>query len=145
MSRLATFFDGADTHLGVFYPTHYLIAILPSLEQALAAEQKLREAGFSGEEAIAVPGEDLGELVREEAEHGGIHAYLMKEFSRFLHTEAAYTDLDLKQTRRGAAVVAVHCLDEQSKDSAWNVLRASHPLAARYYAAGAIEHLAGEA
>jgi hypothetical protein len=144
MSQLATFFHGQDTKLGVFYPTHYLIAIFPSLEQALAAERKLRGMGFSGEQVMAAPGQDLNDLVREETAQGGVSGYLMKEFSRFLHTEAAYTDIDLKHAGRGAAVLAVRCDDEQSKQSAWDAIASDKILAARYYATGGIEHLAGE-
>jgi hypothetical protein len=144
MSRLATFFKGGDTHLGLFYPTHYLIAICPDSERARKGEQALRGAGFSEDEVIAVPGEDLRELVREEEVHGGLFGYLMKEFSRFLHTEAVYTDLDLKEARHGAAVLAVHCAGDAAKSSAWSRLQPIHPLAARYYSAGGIEHLAGE-
>jgi hypothetical protein len=144
MSQLATFFHGQDTKLGVFYPTHYLIAIFSSLEQALAAERQLRGLGFSGDEVIAVPGFDLEDLVREEASEGGVSGYLMREFSRFLHTEAAYTDVDLKQAGRGAAFLAVHCPDESAKQAVWIALGPAEPIAARYYAAGGIEHLAGE-
>jgi hypothetical protein len=35
MSQLATFFNGSDTRLGVFYPEHFLIAIFPDVEQAM--------------------------------------------------------------------------------------------------------------
>ena len=145
MSRLATFFQGADTHLGLFYPTHYMIAIFADLKQAATAEQKLHDAGFSSNEVITVPGEDLRALVQEEEVHGGLFGYLMKEFSRFLHTEAAYTDLDLAEARDGAAVLAAHCISEESKDLARIAIMPEHPLAARYYSAGSIEHLAGEA
>lgn len=144
MSRLATFFKGGDTHLGLFYPTHYLIAIFSDSESARKGEQALRGAGFSEAEVIAVPGADLNELVLEEEVHGGLFGYLMKEFSRFLHTEAAYTDLDLKEARHGAAVLAAHCADDPTKTSAWSRLQPLQPLAARYYSAGGIEHLAGE-
>ncbi len=145
MSRLATFFQGADTHLGLFYPTHYMIAVFPDLKQASLAEQRLHDAGFPSSEVITVPGDDLRALVREEEVHGGLFGYLMKEFSRFLHTEAVYTDLDLAEAREGAAVLAAHCASETSKELARNAIMPEHPLAARYYSAGSIEHLAGEA
>jgi hypothetical protein len=144
MSRLSTFFQGHDTQLGLFYPTHYMIAVFSSLEHAESAEHQLRNAGFSQDEVIAVPGEDLNELVLEEEVHGGIFGYLMKEFSRFLHTEAVYTDLDVKHANHGGAVLAVHCPEPRAKQSARDAIMPQHPLAARYYTAGGIEHLAGE-
>ena len=68
----------------------------------------------------------------------------MMELSRFLHTEAVYTDRDLARARRGAAVLAIQCPDERTKNAAWNAIAPTDPLAARYYAISGIEHLAGE-
>jgi|SRR5579862_1320724 len=144
MSRLGTFFQGSDTRLGVFYPEHSLLAIYPDLGQAQRAKDKLRGAGFSDDEALVVSGADLAELIREERHKNGIFGHLMLELSRFLHTEAVYTDHDLARARRGAAALAVLCGDERTKNAAWSAIAPTDPLAARYYAIGGIEHLAGE-
>jgi hypothetical protein len=144
MSQLGTFFAGDDTRLGVFYPQHSLLAIFPDIERAGRAKQQLRAAGFSDDEVLATSGSDLIKLDEEESAKNGLHGYVMKELSRFLSTEAVYTDKDLKQARRGAAVLAVHCPDERTKQSAWKIIAAADPLAARYYALSGIEHLAGE-
>ena len=143
MSHLAEFFKGADTRLGVFYPEHYLIAVFPDLSSAKAAQLKLRGGGFSEDEVTAVPGTDLAGLVKEESEQHLLGS-LMTEFSRFLHTEAAYTDDDLKMARRGAAILAVLCPDDRAKKTAWTQVQLLHPMVARYYGPGGIEHLAGE-
>ena len=55
MNRLSAFFKGRDTHLGLFYPEHYLLAVFPNL-----ARGKLRHAGCGGEDMISVSGEELG-------------------------------------------------------------------------------------
>jgi hypothetical protein len=144
MSQLGTFFKGDDTRLGVFYPQHSLLAIFPDIEQAWSAQKQLRAAGFSDDEVTVASGADLIELDEEESAKNGLSGYLMKEFSRFLATEAVYTDSDLKQAKRGAAVLVVHCPDERTKKSAWRILAPAGPLVARYYAGGCIEHLAGE-
>jgi hypothetical protein len=144
MSQLGTFFHGTDTRLGVFYPEHSLIAIFPDLGQAGAAKSKLRGAGFSDHEVLAVSGADLADLVREESAKNGALGYLTKELSRFLHTEAVYTDHDLMYARRGAAVLAVHCPDERTKKVAWSIIAPTSPLTARHYSLSGIEHLAGE-
>jgi hypothetical protein len=144
MSQLATFFKGADTRLGVFYPNHALIAIFPNLKRAQNAKGKLCGAGFSDEEALVVPGADLIDLVHEESARSGVLGYLTKQVSRFLHTEVAYTDHDLMYARLGAAVLAVHCPDERTKKTAWRLIAPTDPLAARHYSIGGIEHLAGE-
>jgi hypothetical protein len=144
MSRLATFFKGADTRLGVFYPDHALIAIFPDIKRAQNAKGKLCGAGFSDDEALVAPGTDLIDLVHEESERSGVLGYLMKKVSRFLHTEAAYTDHDLMYAKRGGAVLAVHCPDERAKKAAWRLIAPTDPLAARHYSISGIEHLAGE-
>jgi hypothetical protein len=144
MNNLAVFFKGSDTRLGVFYPDHALIAIFPNIERAQRARGKLRGAGFSNDEALVASGEDLVDLVHEEAARNGVLGYLMKALSRFLHTEAIYTDHDLKHAKQGAALLAVRCPDERTKKSAWGLIAPTDPLAARYYSFGGIEHLAGE-
>jgi hypothetical protein len=144
MSQLATFFKGSDTRLGVFYPDHALIAIFPDTNQAQSARGKLRGAGFSNDEALVASGADLVDLVHEEAARNGVFGYLIKALSRFLHTEAVYTDNDVECARRGAAVLAVHCPDDRTKKAAWRLIAPTAPLVARHYSFGGIEHLAGE-
>ena len=57
MNRLSAFFKGRGTHLGLFYPEHYLLAVFPSLAQADRAQEKLRHAGCGKEDVISVSGE----------------------------------------------------------------------------------------
>jgi hypothetical protein len=144
MSPLAAFFKGTDTRLGVFYPDHALIAIFPNLNRAQNAKGKLSGAGFSDDEALVAPGSDLIDLVHEESARCGVLGYLMKIVSHFLHTEAAYTDHDLMYAKQGAAVLAVHCPDERTKNAAWRLIAPTDPLVARHYSISGIEHLAGE-
>jgi hypothetical protein len=144
MSQLAGFFKGSDTRLGVFYPNHALIAIFPDLRQAQRAGGQLRGAGFSSDEALVASGADLVDLVHEESSRNGVLGHLIKALSRFLHTEAVYTDNDVARARRGAAVLAVHCPDDRTKKAAWRLIARTSPLVARYYSFGGIEHLAGE-
>lgn len=141
MSALKGFFKASDTQLGVFYPKHYLIAVFRDFKAAQEAVAKVRLAGFAGDEAIAVAGEDVLELTKEET---GVGSFLMQAVSRFFATEQVSHDSDVQLAERGAAFVAVHCPETKTKDEAWNVLEAEGPLAARYYANDGIEHLAGD-
>jgi len=141
MSTLKGFFKESDTQLGVFYPKHYLIAVFRHLVTAQQAVAKLRLAGFAEDEAIAVAGEDVLELTKEETGPGN---FLMRAVSRFFATEQVSHDNDLRLAARGAAFVAVHCPLPKTKDEAWKVVAAEAPLAARYYASDGIEHLAGD-
>jgi hypothetical protein len=144
MSLLAAFFKGADTRLGIFYPRHTLIAIFPDVVHAQSAKHQLACAGFSDDEALVVAGADLIELVVEESARSGMLGYLIKGVSRFLHTEAAYTDHDLQLAQEGAAVLAVHCPNERTKSRAWRLIAPTNPLTARHYSFGGIDHLVGE-
>jgi hypothetical protein len=141
MSQLASFFKGSDTRLGVFYPENYIIAAFPSLDCANEAAAKLRGVGFSREEAIAVSGQDLLKLMHEEESLAG---QVMTAVSRFLDTEAHYCDRDVRDAKRGAAILAVYCPDERSKSVAWGLIAPADPIRARYYALSGVEHLAGE-
>ncbi|MDP8990982.1 MAG: hypothetical protein M3N41_12995 [Acidobacteriota bacterium] len=141
MSTLKGFFKESDTQLGVFYPKHYLIAVFQSFKMTQQAVARVRLAGFAEDEAIAVAGEDVLELTKEET---GPLSLLMQAVSRFFATEQASHDSDLRLAAKGAAFVAVHCPTAHTKDEAWKVLKAEGPLAARYYANDGIEHLAGD-
>ena len=141
MSQLASFFKGADTRLGVFYPEHYIVATFLSLDRANAAARSLRQAGLTADEVIAVSGSDFLNLMREETTPLGV---VMTAISRFLDTEAHYSDRDARDARRGAAILAVYCPGERRKRSVWGMIEVLHPIRARYYAASGVEHLAGE-
>jgi hypothetical protein len=141
MSALTGFFKESDTQMGVFYPKHYLIAVFGNLETAQAVARKLRLAGFAEGEVIAVSGQDVIQLTKEESGPG---SFLMQALSRFFATEQLSHDSDLNLAQQGAAFVAVHCPIEENKQQAWVAVHSEAPLAARYYANDGIEHLAGD-
>jgi len=141
MSLLTGFFKESDTQLGVFYPKHYLIAVFRDSRSAQRAAQSLHQAGFPEDEAIAVTGQDFIDLAKEETGPGN---FVMQALSRFFATEQKSHDADLNRAHHGAGFVAVHCRTEKLKNDAWTVLEPEVPLAARYYAASGIEHLAGD-
>ena len=141
MSLLTGFFKESDTQLGVFYPKHYLVAVFRDSRGAQRAVKELWVAGFAEDEAIAVAGQEFVDLAGEETGPGN---FVMQALSRFFATEQKTHDADIAQAQRGAGFVAVHCLTEESKQQAWNMLEPEGPLAARYYGAAGIEHLAGD-
>jgi hypothetical protein len=141
MSLLTGFFKESDTQLGVFYPKHYLIAVFRDSRAARKAVEELWEAGFPGDEAIAVAGQEFVDLAKEETGPGN---FVMQALSRFFATEQKTHDADLERAQRGAAFVAVHCRTEETMQQAWTMLQPENPLAARYYSAAGIEHLAGD-
>jgi hypothetical protein len=141
MSVLANFFKGSDTRMGVFYPCHYLVAVFRDPAVASHTAQKLWNAGFERDDAIAVDGQDVIELDKEEK---GLGAFVMQAVSRFLATEQKYTDHDLELAEKGAGFLAVYCPTDDRKHAAWRIVKGEDPFDARYYASGAVEHLAGD-
>jgi hypothetical protein len=145
MSRLSTFFGKKDVEVGVFYPNHCLLAAFENLTDADSAKEKLAQAGFVGESVISVSGEDVVLFAEDHLLKDGLWGVLMTELSRTFGTEAIYADKDLAAAKKGAAFIAVHCPTGKVKAAAWKAIEPTHPIVARYYSFGGIEHLAGEA
>ncbi len=145
MSRLTTFFRGADTAFGVFFPKHHGLAVFPNFADANGAKAELHLAGYGVEgDVIAATGEEVVQFADEHLHKDGLWGLLMTELSRTIGTEAAYADNDLAAAKRGEAFVAVRCPTEKARSEAWRVLEPRRPLVARYYFSGGIEHMAGE-
>lgn len=144
MSRLSIFFKDADTAFGVFYPKHYLLALFPNFARADEAKDQLNRSGRVDEDVISVSGEEVVQFAEEHLSKDGLWGLLMTELSRVIGTEAGYADSDLAAAKNGAGFVAVHCPTEAIKTEAWKVLEPMHPLVARYYSSGGIEHMVGE-
>ena len=142
--RLSSFFPDADSKFGIFYPQHYLLAVYPNFEAAEQAMAKLSATGLGVGDVIAVPGAEVVQYAEEHLAKHGLWGALMTELSRKIGTEAVYADQDLARAKNGAAFVAAHCPTESDKAKAWTVLEPTHPLVARYYAPGGVEHLHGE-
>jgi hypothetical protein len=141
MNNLVDYFKKSGTKLGVFYPTHQLIAVFRDPVGAEAAVHKLWNAGFAPSDAIAADGKAVLEFAEAETD---LASLLMRPISRFFTTEQAFADHDLEDARQGAGFLAVHCATDELKDAAWTIVEPEEPLDARYYAALGIEHLAGD-
>ena len=141
MNKLVDYFKTSGTKLGVFYPTHHLVAVFRHPEDANLVVQKIWDAGFAPSDAIAADGKAVLEFDETETNLAG---FVMQALSRFFATEQVFTDHDLDDARRGAGFVAVHCPTDDLKNAAWTVIEPEGPLDARYYSALGIEHLAGD-
>lgn len=144
MSVLAEFFKGSETHMGIFAPRGYVIALFPDLHAAEKAQRNLIDAGFPPDEVIAVAGEDVVNLVKEEASHSGIGTLLMQGLSRMFETEEVYADHDFKLASNGAGFLAVHAASDAKKHRAWKLIEPANPIVARHYSLMGVEHFKGE-
>ena len=144
MSVLAEFFKGSEMQMGIFAPRGYVVALFPDLHAAEKAERNLRDAGFREDEVIAVAGEDVVSLVKEEASHSGVGTFLMQGLSRMFETEEVYADHDFKLASRGAGFLAVHAASDAKKHEAWKLIEPADPIVARHYSMLGVEHFKGE-
>lgn len=144
MSVLAEFFNGSETHMGVFAPRGYVIALFVDLNAATKAERNLLDAGFPPGEVIAVAGDDVVALVKEHASHSGVGTFLMQGLSRMFETEEVYADHDFKLASRGAGFLAVHAASGARKHQAWKLIEPANPIVARHYSLMGVEHFKGE-
>lgn len=144
VSALSEFFHGSEAKFGIFYPTGYMLAAFPDLARAQRAARELETMGFSRENILAAPGEDVVLLAEEELRRGGLWGLLMQELSRFIATEEVYADHDLKLAKAGAGFLVVKCPTEESKQKAWEIISRFDPIVARHYALDGIEHFKGE-
>jgi hypothetical protein len=108
------------------------------------AGRRLFDSGFASQDVATVPGEEVVLLAAERARNHGLSSLLMQMLSRVFQTEEVYTDQDQELARKGAAFVMVYCPTENRKKKAWQLIESAHPLMARHYAFGGIEHMAGE-
>ncbi len=144
MSVLAEFFKGSETHMGVFAPRGYVIALFPDLQVAERAERALLGAGFPADEVIAVPGQDVVNLVKENAHKTGVGTMVMQGLSRMFETEEVYADHDFELASRGAGYLAVRAPSDARKHQAWKMIEPFQPIVARHYSLLGVEHLKGE-
>lgn len=141
MNNLVDYFKKSGMKLGVFYPTHHLMAVFRNLPAAELALDKLLGVGFAPADVIAADGKSVLEFDAEETHLAG---FVMQAMSRFFATEQVFADHDLEDARRGAGFLGVRCPTDELKNSAWSLIEPEGPLAARYYSALGVEHLAGD-
>ena len=141
MNALVDYFKTSGMKLGVFYPTHHLIAVFRNPAGSESALHKLLNAGFAPSEAITADGKAVLEFDEAETHLAG---FVMQAISRFFATEQVFADHDLEDARQGAGFLAVRCPTDDLKNAAWSVIELEAPLDARYYSRLGIEHLAGD-
>jgi len=138
-TELYRFFHGSATTLGVFYPTHYIFASFPSLENAQTATKALDKAGFT--ECVTASSAETFRFMKEIRSEVGIWGILMASISRFFGTEEVFADIDLAKIEEGAAFLAVYCRREEHADRIRDVVMPFEPIAMQLYLPGGIRSL----
>jgi hypothetical protein len=138
---LAGFFKEPETSMGVFYPTHYIIATFPSFEVAKQAKLALRSNGFSEDEVLPVSSAEALDFFRQFQDHAGIWGHLMTELSRFIDTEATKADKDIERAKHGAGFLVVHSPTEKESKRVQEIVAPLSPIAMHWYLPGGIQSL----
>lgn len=138
-TELYRFFRGSATTLGVFYPTHYIFASFPSLQNAENAARALQAAGFT--ESVAASGAETFRFMDEIRSEVGLWGALMASISRFFGTEEVFADIDLAKIEEGAAFLAVYCRREELAERIRDLVLPFEPLAMQLYLPGGIQSL----
>jgi len=138
-SELYRFFKGSATTLGVFYPTHYIFASFPSLQNAQSAAKALEAAGFP--ETIAASAAETFTFMNEIRSEVGLWGALMSSISRFFGTEEVFVDIDRAKMEDGAAFLAVYCRREEHAERIRDLVMPFEPLAMQLYLPGGIRSL----
>ena len=105
MNKLADYFK-TGMRLGVFYPTHHLIAVFRNPAGSESALHKLLNAGFAPSDVIAADGRAVLEFDEAETHLAG---FVMQAISRFFATEQVFADHDLEDARQAVGFLAVRC------------------------------------
>jgi len=141
MTTLTNFFKHSDSTLGVFYPTHYIIATFPEFAKAKEAEQALRCLGFGDDELLALQGSEILQYFAEFRADSGMWADAMKMFSRGFGTEQLLVDADLCEARKGAGFLAIYSPSQAVTTSVQSTLKRFDPIAMHWYHTAAVESL----
>jgi len=138
-SELYRFFHGPSTTLGVFYPTHYIFASFPSLQNARDAARTLKAAGY--QEVLAVSAADTIQFMKEIQAEVGVWGALMAAFSRFLGTEEVFADIDVNKAEKGAGFLAVYSPRDEHAEKIRDLVTPFEPLTMQWYLPGGVQSL----
>lgn len=134
-------FKGRDTSWGIFYPTDYIVAIFDSVETAKRARGIMLSAGYSEDEADAVPSEYVMADIEEGTKNASLLTRVRQQISKALGAEAEYWEEDLRFAKQGAGFLAVRCRTEAEAKRVLRLLQPEHPRKMRRYGQAGIEEL----
>lgn len=141
MSDLATFFTTSTSALGVFYPLHYIIATFPNDTICQEAVDRLHLNGIPDEEATAATAVEVVRFFRTFRKEAGVLGDIMRPLSRFMDTEAVFSDANITQAKAGVGFAAIHCENEATAESILQAFKPQVPDTAVWYIAGGVRSL----
>ena len=135
------FFKETDSSLGIFYPTHYIVASFRDYDAASAARAALLEAGVPQSDVLTLPGAEMAAFLREFREQKGTAGDVMTSVSRFLGDDATFVDDDIARGERGAGFLIVYCATGEESSRLRDLMRPFGSETMHWYLRNAIEEL----
>jgi hypothetical protein len=118
------------TALGMYYPTHFLVAAVDDPAHAAQALTALQQAGFDEAAAEVCPGPEFLKNYRDFLDSRSL---LERAEGLFPSEERTAVDEYLAEAERGASFVTVHTPERADRDRARDILLANGGHAMRYY------------
>jgi hypothetical protein len=141
MSDLATFFTTSTSALGVFYPLHYIIATFSDDAISKEAVERLHRSGIPEAEAMAATALEVVTFFRSFRKDAGLLGDIMRPLSRFIDTEAVFSDANITQAKAGVGFAAIHCETEEKAAAILDAFQPQLPDTAVWYIAGGVRSL----
>lgn len=140
-TEIRSFFKESDSNLGIFYPTHYILAALPDYETAVRAEQAMRSYGLPEDQTLALDGGEMVRFLEEFRREEGVKGRVMTGVSRLLGDDATFVDDDMERAKQGAGFLFVYCATSEEAQRLKTALTAFEPKAMRWYMNEGIQDL----
>jgi len=90
---------------------------------------------------MAVTDVETSRFFDEMRADAGLWGELMASFSRFLGTEEVFADINIAESREGAAFLAVYCPKEEEAERIRNLLEPLGPLSMQLYLSDGVRSL----
>ncbi|HEX5498779.1 MAG TPA: hypothetical protein VFX03_06110 [Thermomicrobiales bacterium] len=127
------------TALGVYAPTHFVVAVIDDPAKATGALAALKAAGFADAAVEICPGPQFLNNYRDFVAHRSLGERVE---SLFPSEEQAAAEEYVGEAERGASFVTAHAPQRADRDRARDILAAHGGHGMRYYGDNAITDLA---
>jgi hypothetical protein len=132
MALTSASFKHGDTEFGIFYPTGYVLSVVP-VAHADRAVSALRDAGFMADDLVVASGTDVLAYSRKMRADRGLFARFERFVASLYGDEAPLADELVGLAERGDAFVAVHAPDDGATTRVSAAVRAFAPVVLRKY------------
>jgi hypothetical protein len=141
LTEISAFFKESNSSLGIFYPTHYIVASFPSEADAGQAYDAIRGSGLAEDEVLRLSPSKALSFFEDFQKESGTLGEVMTGVSRALGDDATFADDDINRARRGSGFVFVHATTDAEAARIRNLVAPYRPQTMHWYLRGGIQSL----